>query len=475
MVAARASALIAGRALRLYLVVSVAWIAAYLVVPSEAQPVVFLGAALGAVPCVAHGLTDAQPGKRAPWWLLLSALSVLSIGLVLRIVDGEAEAAGVLLNAAGNALLFAAAVAMVMRCGRTDVGGVIDASIVGLALGGVLCIIMFALADIVDTAARVNLFVVLFALSGVLGALIRLAMVLTQPVAALWWLMFGLGLALVANVIQAGSTSMWAADASGSLFMAAYTSVGAFGLHPTAGRLLRPGFVNRDDSLTDGRLVFLGVAVAVVPAIAGTLMLLGRSTPRDGAVLLVGTALITALVVIRVGRMSADRSRIEQALRQQATVDPLTGLPNRRTFLDRLSSALESRRRCAVLFCDIDGFKPVNDTWGHSVGDELLAQVGDRLVSSVRGTDTVSRFGGDEFVILLVGADPTSVDAIIERIRGAFAAPFPLSSGPVTLGLSIGLAAGTVGNADDLVREADGLMYEAKRARGATPSVRIAA
>jgi diguanylate cyclase (GGDEF)-like protein len=255
--------------------------------------------------------------------------------------------------------------------------------------------------------------------------------------------------------------------------MAGYTSVGAFGLHGTAGRLVRPGFVNRSDALTTARLAFLGVAVAAVPVLVGFLTLLGRATARDGAVLLINATLVGSLVMLRVGRLSAHRSQVERILRQQAAIDPLTGLPNRRTFLERLRAALR-RGRCAVLFCDLDGFKQVNDRWGHAIGDELLTQVAVRLVASVRETDTVSRFGGDEFLVLLEGVDQPSIDGVISRIRAAFSRPFTLSTGELTLGVSIGLATGSAGSDEDLIGAADALMYEAKRAQGPVPGVRVA-
>jgi diguanylate cyclase (GGDEF)-like protein len=469
------STLLDGRNLRSYALGSAIWLVVYLFLPEAAKPAAFLATALGAVPAVGYGLTRVQRGKRLPWWLLLVALSVLILGLIVRLVDNDRAVAGVLLNATGNVLLLASATALIMRCGRTDVGGVIDASIIGLAVGGVLCIAVFSLADAVDRAERVNLFVVLFALSGVLGALVRLARVLTQPVAALWWLMLGLTSALIANIVLAATTDPLAIDAANILFMAAYTSVGAFGLHSSAPRLVRHGFVSREDDLSKRRLVLLGVALAAIPIVVGVLILLERTTTRDGVVLLVGAALIATLVMVRIGRMSAERARTEQALRQQATVDPLTGLPNRRTFLTRLTEALDRRQRCAVLFCDLDGFKAVNDRWGHGVGDELLRHTAERLVASVRESDTVSRFGGDEFLILLAGATPSSVDIVVRRIQEAFGIPVHLSIGALTLGASIGLAASAEGTAVELINAADALMYDAKRAQGSTPSIRVMA
>jgi diguanylate cyclase (GGDEF)-like protein len=165
---------------------------------------------------------------------------------------------------------------------------------------------------------------------------------------------------------------------------------------------------------------------------------------------------------------------MEQALRQQAAVDPLTGLPNRRTLLGRLAAELDGQRRCTALFCDIDGFKEINDRWGHDAGDELLNQVAARLSSCVRSTDVVSRFGGDEFVIMLSGGEDADVDAIIERIRTALSTPYQLAIGEITVGVSIGVAGRASGRADDLVRAADFQMYKAKQDHGPTPTVRVA-
>jgi diguanylate cyclase (GGDEF)-like protein len=228
--------------------------------------------------------------------------------------------------------------------------------------------------------------------------------------------------------------------------------------------------------LTAGRLVFLAAAVAAVPIVVGVQLLGQASTSRSGVVLLASGATVAILVMVRIGRLSAHQSRVERALRQQATVDPLTGLPNRRTFLDRLTTALSQKRHCVVLFCDIDGFKAINDRWGHAVGDEVLAQVGARLVSAVRAEDTVSRMGGDEFLILLVGPTTANVDTLVARIRATFELPLRLSTGTLAIGLSIGVAAGTTTTAKQLISAADGRMYEAKRAAiGTGPGTHVVA
>jgi len=181
---------------------------------------------------------------------------------------------------------------------------------------------------------------------------------------------------------------------------------------------------------------------------------------------------------------SLERGRLEENLRQvtdlkeqlrhQALHDPLTGLPNRTLFLDRVRHAVDTAGRTrvwpAVLYIDLDGFKPVNDTFGHEAGDVLLRTVADRLRGCLRPADTAARLGGDEFVVLLNGPiDRFGVARVVERIRAQLDVPVLLGDGVVTtVGASIGVALGdgSIPDADTLVRNADIAMYTAKRALG---------
>lgn len=149
--------------------------------------------------------------------------------------------------------------------------------------------------------------------------------------------------------------------------------------------------------------------------------------------------------------------------------DPLTGLPNRRLFLEKLAHAVARDRRfnsrCAVLFTDIDGFKAVNDEHGHVFGDSLLKAVALRLQDCVRATDTVARFGGDEFVVLLEDvASAESVDMLIERVIEAFAAPCEMDDVQVPVVLSIGQAMhpADADSPEELLHVADQAMYRMK-------------
>ena len=159
-------------------------------------------------------------------------------------------------------------------------------------------------------------------------------------------------------------------------------------------------------------------------------------------------------------------------LSHMAHHDQLTGLPNRKLLADRMKLALARAHRndgrLAVLFLDLDGFKPINDRYGHEAGDLALRQVGDRLSAVIRREDTLARVGGDEFVVLLSDLDASAgetAERVADKCLAVFAKPFALPAGPCVLGTSIGIAIGD-GNSDQdrLLIAADQAMYRAKEA-----------
>jgi diguanylate cyclase (GGDEF)-like protein len=164
-----------------------------------------------------------------------------------------------------------------------------------------------------------------------------------------------------------------------------------------------------------------------------------------------------------------ERRRSEAETRHQALHDPLTGLPNRALFRDRLQHALaRSRRRdttLAVLFLDVDNFKVVNDSLGHEAGDELLSALAPRLCEAVRSGDTVARFGGDEFVLLCEDVvDEQEALEIAERVKQCFCAPLPISGGEryVTASIGVAMPSAAGDGPESLLRDADAAMYQAK-------------
>jgi diguanylate cyclase (GGDEF)-like protein len=170
----------------------------------------------------------------------------------------------------------------------------------------------------------------------------------------------------------------------------------------------------------------------------------------------------------RAVRYAQERKRLEAALAHQALHDPLTGLANRSLFRDRLEHALERVRRhgttAAVLFCDLDHFKGVNDALGHSAGDELLVTVAARLRAVLREQDTLARFGGDEFTVLAEDlATPAQAGLLAARVQEALALPVPLAGQVVHVGVSTGVVlARPTDVPETLLRDADIALYAAK-------------
>jgi diguanylate cyclase (GGDEF)-like protein len=161
--------------------------------------------------------------------------------------------------------------------------------------------------------------------------------------------------------------------------------------------------------------------------------------------------------------------KAQAELRNLAYHDDLTGLPNRSLLYDRLGLAIAHARRegshLAVLFVDLDGFKAVNDSFGHGFGDRFLVELAQRLRASVRAGDTVARFGGDEFVVLLDSVtDAEDAAFVAAKVRGAVEAPFLRDGHAVEIAASVGVGVypGDGASADALVRRADANMYRDK-------------
>ncbi len=179
-------------------------------------------------------------------------------------------------------------------------------------------------------------------------------------------------------------------------------------------------------------------------------------------------------LLARAVRYAIERKRSEVELARRALHDPLTALPNRALFIDRLSVALDRSRRTgapvAVLFLDVDGFKQINDSMGHAAGDRLLTVLADRFTEMLRPMDTVARFGGDEFTFLFEELDSEREAVLIAaRISQSASQPLALNECETRVAVSIGIAIVTDPSvaADNVIRDADVAMYRAKELGGA--------
>jgi diguanylate cyclase (GGDEF)-like protein/PAS domain S-box-containing protein len=178
--------------------------------------------------------------------------------------------------------------------------------------------------------------------------------------------------------------------------------------------------------------------------------------------------------IVAVLRDVTERRRLQEKLERLAHYDSLTALPNRTLFFDRLESAVlrarREERRFALLFLDLDGFKAVNDRFGHDAGDFLLFEIAKRLRSAIRDSDTAGRMGGDEFTVLLENISKVEdAAAVADKIRGAIVEPAAVPSGAkVEVGASIGIAVFPDDGADSesILKAADSAMYAIKLAAG---------
>ena len=443
--------------------------------PADVRPVLFMLISAATVVPLGALLRRIRGHDGRPWRILFCAMSLLTVCNTVNTFGGPAyRAHAEVLLAVGHAVMLAAAVSLVLRRGRNDTGGLLDVSVAAVALGGLLWTTLLLPrlhAFGTDSRQQAALLVSILVLAGVLGALGRLWFVAERRPPALTLLCLALVLALAGNVVitmVTGSMTVGRAPAWIQLFfLLAYVCVGLVPMQASVRELTAPGPAPAD-RLTTGRLVFLGAALAVNPIAGGVREMMGL--PADGALLAFGCLLVVPLVLVRVGRLARERAAAEAALQHQAGHDALTGLPNRAELQRRLDAALARERAAGrpavvLLFCDLDGFKQVNDRLGHRAGDELLVGVGARIRAGLRAGDTLARYGGDEFLILCADDDR---DAAVRRLRGhvatALAEPFRVAGEPVRIGASVGavVSDGTLG-ADELIGRADQAMYEAKQ------------
>jgi diguanylate cyclase (GGDEF)-like protein len=420
---------------------------------------------------------------RLPWLFVIAGLGLLTVvnaTLFIRTqVGGDTGADGGLTQIfmiGGYLGLMAASVVVVMRHAPQDAGGVVDATLIGL--GAAAPVWEFLLRpSLVEAGTPLSgqavLLVQTLALLAILGSLVRISRTTGRAKPSLKYLFASLlftVMGVVLAALTAGNPAGRPATYLGLCWIVGYLCLGAAALHPSAADFARPATWQRD-GMSRVRLVRLGMFLVLIPVLGGVPQLFGH--PPDGLLLSLGPLLTIPLVLTRIGQLIAQRARDQRSLAHQATHDELTGLANRRRLF---ALAAEATGRCgtgelpslAVLYCDLDGFKPINDRFGHEAGDHVLKVVSGRLIASLGPDDVVGRIGGDEFLALCPGAGPREAAALRRRIESAVAEPVGWQDGVVHLGVTVGLAVGTGPgdvSADALVAAADRDMYARKRGR----------
>jgi diguanylate cyclase (GGDEF)-like protein len=336
----------------------------------------------------------------------------------------------------------------------------LDGAIAGLGAAAVCAAVVFSsVADLTHRSALGTAVALAYPVGDVLLVLLVAGGAVIASGRRLPWLLLGTAFAIntlgdTSNLLLASSSHVGAVLSLGAWPVSVVLVATAMWLRPEIPDLLaleRPaGFV------LPGLAACAGVVV----------LLLGALVHIDPVATVIAAATLLAVVLRTVLSVGELRTQTKVGHHQSRT-DPLTGLENRRRLFDALDpyfdSAPDQRPVLAFLFLDLNRFKQVNDSFGHAAGDEVLRHVAARLTQSLRPADLVVRVGGDEFGVVLVGADAMEAEATAARICTHLAEPFRFGGITAEIGASIGIAlAHDAGSATTLLANADAAMYEAK-------------
>ncbi|GID33037.1 GGDEF domain-containing protein [Paractinoplanes brasiliensis] len=442
-------------------------IAVLLLGSAAAEHAVMLTASLTALAAVATGLRVHQVPDRRPWLLVLVGLGLLTVVNTLPWVSAGVPVAPFQIS--GYLALLAASLLIVWRRTPRDRGGVIDAAIVGIATAAPVWEFVLRPALVtggVGAGGQVVVLVQLLVLTGILGALLRVTRTSGRRAMTVWLLFGALSCAVAGDVVFTTT-----GGSSGLLYLGGYLLVGAAALHPTVATLTHP-VTTGETGVPKLRLGLFGFALIVVPLVGGVPQLYGEAP--DGLLLTLGPLAMVPLVLVRAGQLIAQRAQDQRDLAYQANHDDLTGLVNRRRLFTVMAQATAAVTPAAVLYCDLDDFKPINDRYGHEAGDEVLRCVGRRLVEVLRDGDVTARIGGDEFLAYCPDADEATASGLRRRVEEALHAPIPWNGVTLQVGVTVGVLLSEPGaytSPDELVAAADAVMYERKRIQKAERAV----
>ncbi|OJF14623.1 putative bifunctional diguanylate cyclase/phosphodiesterase [Couchioplanes caeruleus] len=428
---------------------------------------------LGAVLACATVPLRSPVRPRAAWPIMGVAALFFLVGVIVRPYVTDQPLLADAATVPGYALL-ATFFALLLRArGGVTRHAVLDGLIVCLA-GGLASALLLAspAAEIADRPAIVSFLAGLYPLFDV----VLLALGVNLTFTARTWppslvaLVCGIALMVVGDLAYAviGVSGLtYASPLFDAPFLLSYTLIGISALHPSVVELVRAD--RQPVQAWSWRRMSLLVPAVVTPFVL--LVAVGGRSGGHRALLAAGGLAIVTLLMLRA--VTAVQAQVAAQLHSeyQSMHDPLTGLPNRRMAtaeIERLVSAPSTAADGRVWVCvlDLDGFKWVNDSWGHDTGDQLVIEVATRLRAALPAGTTLARVGGDEFVAAHVGEE-TEALRLVERVQSCFATPLPLHDTKVVISASLGLAHAPGGGdpaltAEALLRDADTAMYRSK-------------
>jgi diguanylate cyclase len=443
----------------------------------------FVLVGVGGVVAMVVGPRWHRAEPRLPWRLLTAAAALFLVGALLRPVVASATGGSVLLADGFTLVGFLATIGSLAAFLEARNGierhALIDGLIVCIG-AAVASTLLFALpaASIPGRPIVVSILAGLFPLFDAILLLLVANLAFTGAVRYPSFLLL-LGMMVL---VFAGDIAYAVIGATGQLygnrlldlpFLLAYAMGGAAALHPSARDLVRPAGPGAQ-GWSLARLLVIGPAVALPFVLT---VALPEASDAERVILGVGGAAIVLLLIARAVSAVQSHAAAQRRYEYQATHDPLTGLPNRRMLtnaVDRLLSAARSGGSgrgtdCAhvwVFFLDLDGFKWVNDSWGHPAGDQLIVDLGERLRRSLPPSVTVARLGGDEFVVVRRCTEAEAM-AQAQEIMDCVEQPLWVHSAEVVITASMGIVSagaspGPDVSAESLMRDADTAMYRTK-------------
>lgn len=407
----------------------------------------------------------AQP--RWAWRLMGSAAACFLIGVLVRpVVDDLAWPLPMLADAATlpGYLLFAGFLIGLLRARRSlDRHAVLDGLIVCLAAGlAATLLLAMPAAAISHRPALQSMVAGWYPVLDAVVLLLAVNLTFTTRVwpVSLLAFMGGLSLMLTGDIAYAIIGTVGETYASPLLdtpFLLAYASLGMAALHPSVVEMSRA--TRRPvQAWSWRRMALLAPALATPFAL---LVVLDEPDRSDRLLIGLCGALIVAMLLVRA--ISAVHAQVaaQHRAEHQARHDARTGLPNRRMFTEEVERLTADGRPVWVFLLDLDGFKFINDSWGHDTGDRVVVEVASRLRAAAPGSVAVASLGGDEFALAYTG-DRAGAEHLAEQVRACFVQPFTAIGADLTVTASIGIAFATGGGAESLIRDADTAMYRAK-------------